>query len=146
MNCEVQGRSIMIFNYDTPILAQTYFSVELDNVPTPPQECTVNYNDMIIQVFDSEYSIIVRNFFNTNMVLLVKFSRLQNVLKVNNDQTIRIVIGTYSEKIYITTPDNTRYTTNLQLEAQALADGFKFNKASLMVYIGDLNSSMYIGA
>lgn len=47
------------------------------------------------------------------MVLLVKFSRLQNVLKVNNDQTIRIVIGTYSEKIYITTPDNTRYTTNL---------------------------------
>ena len=47
------------------------------------------------------------------MVLPVKFSKLQNVLKVNNDQTIRIVIGTYSEKIYIATHDNTRYITNL---------------------------------
>lgn len=43
----------------------------------------------------------------------VTFSKLNNVLKINNDAIISISKGTYTSNIAIKTPDSSRFITNL---------------------------------
>ncbi len=57
------------------------------------------------------------------------------MLKINNDQPIIVIKGTYSPPLTITTPDGTRFITNLEILTEAT--GFLFDPEQMIVYLGD---------
>lgn len=61
------------------IPADSYFYVKISNVPTPPYDGEVDFNELIIQIFDpstTNKDIITRNFYLTNRVLSYEFEEL----------------------------------------------------------------------
>ena len=124
---------------------KTFFWIELLEVPTPPFESTVDFNQIIIQVFNlTNFEILARNFYLTNRMVPANFNKLQNVLKVNNDSVIQMTKGTYTIPISIKTHDNTRFITNLEINA--FSDGFTFLDPRMLIYLGAFNTTFRIGA
>jgi len=74
----------------------------------------------------------------------VSFSNQKNYLKVNNDQIITITKGTYSNSIPIETLDKSRFTANIQIEADNV--GFTFQPEHFVIYLGDYHTNFRIGA
>lgn len=56
------------------IPAKSYFFIDIDDVPTPPTDGSIDYNDIIIQVFDpTTKNIVTRNFYLTNRMSAATF-------------------------------------------------------------------------
>lgn len=119
--------------------------VRLELVPTPISEQEVDMNAMVMQASDiSRRNLLARSFYLTNRAPKVKFEKLQNVLKINEDSFIHVTRGTFSAPISVRTADDSRFISNLQISASA--PGFVFSPERMNIYLGDYGTEFRVGA
>ncbi len=72
------------------ILATTMFQIEIQKIPNPNDECTVDMNEMHIQVFNASdrSTVFGTSFYLINRASSVSFSSYANYLQVNNGSII----------------------------------------------------------
>lgn len=143
-SCSISGRSAELL-LQSEIQAQTNFMIEFLKVPNPYQVCTVDMNEIHIQVFNTTQRQIVSglSFYLTNRAAPIAYLSYENPLKVNNDTMIQITRGTFSGFIQVQTANNTPFSSNFKL--QIAGDGFQFLPAQFVPLYGDNSSQFRLG-
>ncbi|KAL4450888.1 hypothetical protein ABPG74_011730 [Tetrahymena malaccensis] len=143
-NSPVVGRTIEV-SVNQQINALTILQIEFQNVPTPPQQSTVDYNQMQIQVFGVDRkNLIVRSYYLLNTSLKIAFNIQSNYLQFNNTQQIVVTKGTYSQIIPITTSDGSAFQSNVYFQCTAV--GFGFLPSSIYALLGTKQGTLQVGA
>ena len=75
-------------------------------------------------------------------MLPIQFSKLDKVLKINEDKSIIVTKGTISNLISIKTADSTRFVSNVLISAEA--SGFTFTPSTMNIYLGDFSTNFRV--
>jgi len=140
----VQNRRIQIL-VGVNIPANSQFSIQIPDLPTPKEPCQVDMSEIIVTVTPTNSSnIYAASNAMGNSAPALTFVTNSLYVSFNHDQTIKITAGTYSVQIPITPSDNSTFLSNTNIQLQST--GFVFNPSTVFLPIGVASGSFRLGA
>lgn len=139
----VRNRRIQVpISINIPL--NTIFVVQFPNLPTPKSPCVARMSEMIVTFTPSnKLSIYSASSVQGNSAPQLTFIKNSRYISFNNDQTITITAGTYSNAISITSSDNAAFLSNTNINLTS--SGLVFIPSSIFLPIGAYSQTFKVG-